>query len=463
MPHELAISPPLREPVVRLAQSVEQAGGQAYLVGGCVRDGQLGLPSNEVDLEVFGLTPTVLENTLSQHFHWNAVGKAFGVYKIRHFPIDVSLPRRERKTGVGHRAFAIEPDPYASLAEAAARRDFTINAILQNPLSGELEDPLEGIQDLKERRLRHCSAQFSEDSLRVLRGMQFIARFNLDPDPETIALCREISWEDLPPERVFEEWKKLLLRGVAIGKGLRFLVQTGWIQYFSELEATVGCPQEPEWHPEGDVFTHTGHCLNAFARQRIGDEWEDLVVGFAVLCHDLGKPEVTAKIEGRIRSRGHPEVGVPIAQSFLERLTRQSKLIDSVLPLVREHHRPLELFRHHASDAAIRRLAQRVHRIDRLVRVAQADREGRPPLPGTPFPEGSWLLEKSHQLSVQANAPEPIIQGRHLIERGFSPSPRFKPILDACFEAQLDGQFQSLAEGEIFLDQYLKDQALKPE
>jgi len=293
MPEELPTSPDLRKPVIQLAQSVEQAGGQAYLVGGCVRDGLLGLPATEADLEVFGLAPEALESALSQHFQWNAVGKAFGVYKIRHFPIDVSLPRRERKTGVGHRAFEIEPDPHASLPEAAARRDFTLNAILQNPLTGDLVDPLSGIRDLKERRLRHCSTQFSEDSLRVLRGMQFIARFNLDPDPETITLCRGIPWEDLPPERVFEEWKKLLLRGVAIGKGLHFLVQTGWIQYFPELEATVECPQEPEWHPEGDVFIHTGHCLNAFARHRIGDAWEDLVVGFAVLCHDLGKPQVT--------------------------------------------------------------------------------------------------------------------------------------------------------------------------
>lgn len=463
MDFKTPLSTSLQTPVLRLSESIAEAGGRPYLVGGCVRDGLLGLSSEEVDLEVFGLEPEALEAALSRDFSWNAVGKAFGVYKISHHPIDVSLPRRERKIGTGHRGFEIEPDPHASLPEAAARRDFTINAILQDPLTGQLEDPLHGRHDLEARLLRHCSNQFSEDPLRVLRGMQFIARFNLEPHPETIQLCRSITWEDLPPERVFEEWKKLLLQGVAIGKGLQFLVATGWIQYFPELEAMVDCPQEPEWHPEGDVFTHTGHCLDAFARHRIGDEWEDLVVGLAVLCHDIGKPEVTETLEGRIRSRGHPEAGEALAREFLQRLTRRQKLMEAVLPLIREHHRPLDLYRHQASDSAIRRLAQRVHRIDRLVRVAKADREGRPPLPGTPFPEGSWLLEKANQLAVQANAPVPLIQGRHLIHRGFTPSPQFKPILDACFEAQLDGTFQTVEEGEAFLDRYLEANNLKPE
>jgi len=337
--------------------------------------------------------------------------------------------------------------------EAASRRDFTINAISIDPLTDELLDPYNGAIDLKARRLRHVSDAFSEDPLRVLRGMQFVARFNLEAAPETIALCRELSPEHLPSERLWEEWKKLILKGAHPSKGLLFLQACNWLQYFPEIEALVGCEQDPEWHPEGDVWTHTCHCLDAYARHRIGDAWEDLIVGLAVLCHDMGKAVSSFVDEktGRIRSPRHDVDGVPIARAFLERLTRQKKIFEEVLPLVEQHMRPLALYRDGAGDTAIRRLAARVKRVDRLTRVAFADKLGRPPIVVDDFPEGDWLLKKATELAIEDSAPKPILLGRHLVELGIKPGPNFGKILDRAYEAQIEGEFTDEASARSYL------------
>jgi tRNA nucleotidyltransferase (CCA-adding enzyme) len=261
---------------------------------------------------------------------------------------------------------------------------------------------------------------------------------------------------DLPPERIFDEWKKLILKGNYIGKGLNFLKSTNWLRFFTELMALDGCEQEPEWHPEGDVWTHTLHCMDAFARERIGDQWEDLVVGFAVLCHDFGKP-LTTKIgeDGRIRSPMHEPKGEEPTRSFLSRLSNQVDLHEQVVPLVRRHLTPRTFYKDKAGDGAIRRLASKVKRIDRLVRVAAADIAGRPPRKDE-FPEGPWLLERAEGLKVKDSEPKPIILGRHLIERGLRPGPHFSPILEKCFEAQLDGEFKDTQIGLNYLNSILE-------
>ncbi|TVP76346.1 MAG: HD domain-containing protein, partial [Puniceicoccaceae bacterium] len=363
------------------------AGGRALLVGGCVRDGLLGIPAKDIDMEVYGLHANAVEAALKPHFRLDTVGRAFGVLILKGHAIDLALPRRESRIGPKHTDFKVEGDPTMSPHEAAARRDFTINAISCDPLTGEILDPYHGVADLQARCLRHVSAAFSEDPLRVLRGMQFIARFGLEAAPETVELCRALSPEHLPMERLWEEWKKLLLKGRTIASGLYFLKDCGWLRHFPELEALDGCAQDPKWHPEGDVWQHTGHCLDAYAAHRIGDEWEDLIVGLAVLCHDMGKPDTTYTDEdGRIRSPRHDILGVPVAKRFLERLTRQKKIFADVLPLVEQHMRPLALYRDGAGDSAIRRLAARVKRSARLVRGAHAYKNGRPPLPADDYP-----------------------------------------------------------------------------
>ena len=262
--------------------------------------------------------------------------------------------------------------------------------------------------------------------------------------------------EGLAAERIFEEWEKLILRGRTPSRGLGFLHECGWIRHFPELEALAGCPQDEEWHPEGDVWTHTLWVMDAFANERIDDEWEDLVVGFACLCHDLGKPHTTTfDDDGRIRTLGHEKSGVEPTRNLLGRMTNQATLIEAVESLVTRHMRPTDLFKSEASDAAVRRLARRVGRIDRLVRVARADQQGRAGDRSAEFPAGDWLLERAASLDVVDSGPKPIVKGRHLIEFGLDPGPHFGPILDACFEAQLDGVFSALEDGRDFAERLI--------
>ena len=424
-----------------IANEVKAMGGKAYCVGGSVRDAIWEIPAKDVDVEIYGIDAAKIDGLLSKKFHVEIVGKSFGVWILKGYNIDVSMPRTERKTGLGHKAFEIVGDPHLSPKDACARRDFTINAILYDILDGEIIDPFNGQSDMQNKVLRHTSERFAEDPLRVLRAMQFAARFNLDIAPETLALCASIEMEALPAERIFEEWKKLLLKGCGISRGMFFLRDCGWVKYFPELAAMADCPQDPRWHPEGDVYRHTSYCLDAFAKERTGDDREDLIVGLAVLCHDMGKPLTTTHDEKGIHSYAHDIVGVKVARKFLERLTREKSLIEAVLPLVERHMAILDLWRNKAGDNAIRRLAAKVGRLDRLVRVDSADRKGRPPIIPEVSPQGEWLLERAEKLAIKDSAPKPIIMGRDLLEIGLSPSVRFGEILKQVYEAQLDGEF----------------------
>jgi tRNA nucleotidyltransferase (CCA-adding enzyme) len=461
MPEKLEAVPlteELASAVASLAQRVREAGGRALLVGGCVRDALLGQTAKDADVEVFGLAPERLEALVASVFPVVAVGRSFGVLKARGLDLDVALPRRERRTGPRHTDFAVDADPLMSFHDAAARRDFTVNAILWDPLTHELIDPFNGAGDLRAKILRHTTARFSEDPLRVLRAMQFCARFELTVAPETIALCATLTMADVSPERVFEEWQKLLVKGKKPSLGLKFLRACGWVMYFPELAALIGCAQDPQWHPEGDVWSHTLHCLDAFAARRTDDAWEDLVVGLAVLCHDFGKPATTThEADGHIRSLGHEAAGEAPTRAFLARMTQHKELIESILPLVLSHMRPRELMLAKSGDSAVRRLARKVGRIDRLARLDEADRWGRPPLTPTDPGGGAWLLQRAAALEVTKEGPAPIILGRHLVAAGLKPGPRFKEILGACFEAQLDGKFTDVVGGEKFLRGLLKN------
>jgi tRNA nucleotidyltransferase (CCA-adding enzyme) len=442
--------------VRELARAVQQRGGRAWLVGGGVRDALLGLERKDFDLEVFGLEPAALEEVLRREHAVVDVGRSFGVLKLKGLPVDVALPRRETKVARGHRGFAIDADPHLDLKTAAERRDLTINAIYEDPLTGEVADPIGGREDLHARRLRHCSPRFAEDPLRLLRVMQFAARFEFDVAPETIELCRRLDLAELPRERIEEEWRKLLLVGRKPSLGLRFLRDADALRAFPELATLIGCPQNPQWHPEGDVWVHTGHCLDHFARERTGDE-SDWIVGLAILCHDLGKPPTTKLEDGVLRSLGHSEAGVAPARALLARITAETDVVESVVALVLHHLKPHELFTAKAGDAAIRRLATKVN-VRLLVRMARHDHLGRPPLPDDGFPAGRWLLERAEALAAADAAPRPIVQGRHLIELGHAPGPRFKLLLDQCYEAQLDGKFADVEGGLAWLRKLLASQ-----
>lgn len=444
--------------IIKLAQVVKENGGRALLVGGCVRDFLLGIEPKDFDVEVYGIEPNKLREILDRFGKVDAVGEAFTVYKIGH-DLDVSLPRRERKTGRGHRGFTIEGDPQMSYEEACRRRDFTINAILQDPLTGEIIDPFDGRADIERKLIRVVAPEtFVEDSLRVLRAAQFAARFECLIEPKTVELCRSIDLSDLPKERVWGEFEKLLLKARKPAIGLRWFYELKIAEkLFPELQALVGVPQQPEWHPEGDLDVHTLLVVDV-ARTLIDDlpYPKQVAVMLGALCHDFGKPTTTKFIDGAWRSHGHDEAGVAPTLSFLDRLgvfTLDGYDVRSqVVELVRNHLRPGEFYRNrdNLGDGAFRRLAGKVEP-DLLYRVAKADSLGRnaawlPPEKHKTAEAQEWFIERARDLKVEQKAPEKILMGRHLKELGLEPSPRFNEILAAVYEMQLDGRITDLAE-----------------
>jgi tRNA nucleotidyltransferase (CCA-adding enzyme) len=416
----------------------------------------MGRQPKDWDLEVYGIDPARLRQVLDRFGEVNVVGEAFTVYKLGP-QLDVSIPRRERKSGRGHRAFVIEGDPSMTIEEATRRRDFTINAILQDPLTDEIVDPCHGRDDLAARMLRAVSPEtFTEDSLRVLRAAQFAARFEFEIEPETVALCQSIALDDLPAERIWGEMEKLLMRADRPSIGLAWLRKLNAVQQlFPALEALIDVPQEPEWHPEGDVWIHT-----LLTTDRARESMDDLdyprqvTVMLAALCHDFGKPATTAFIDGRIRSREHEEGGVEPTIRFLDQLNVHTMdgydVRAQVIALVRDHLKPGEFYkrRDQVGDGAFRRLARKCE-LDLLYRVAKADSLGR----NAPWvarenwfdaEAQEWFIAHARELEVTTQAPAPILLGRHLLDLGLQPGPRVGEITRAVYEMQLDGRVMTL-------------------
>jgi tRNA nucleotidyltransferase (CCA-adding enzyme) len=457
---------PLPSDLRAMLEAVRRTG-RPRIVGGGVRDWLLGLESKDFDVEVAGIDFESLHRALAPFGATDVVGRSFGVIKVRSAATgaeyDFSLPRRESKTGSGHRGFAVEPDPTLSDAEAAARRDFTVNAISYDPFAATLIDPLGGQADLAARVLRHSSAAFGDDPLRVLRAFQLAARFDFALAPETAELCRSIAdaYAELPVERVWGEWDKWALKSAKPSRGLEVLEQTGWLRHFPEIAAMRGTPQEPEWHPEGDVFTHTQFCLDALV---VLDGWREAEparrrrLTLAVLAHDFGKPSTTARAERRgvmrWTSPGHEGAGGPLAETFLRRIGAPLELRVPVTALVVHH---LVHHRGHNSGYSaeqVRRLARKIApaTLEELALVMTADSNGRPPLES---PDTLVLIARmrarAHELALANAAPRPLLQGRHLVALGRQPGPGFKPTLDAAFEAQLSGAFADEAGAVAWL------------
>lgn len=453
--------PLLPQPLLTIAADVNAAGGQAYLVGGWVRDYLMGSPSGDYDIEVYGLALDPLLAILKKHGKPNLVGKAFGVITmtLRDGSIyDIAFPRTEKKVGDGHRGFDVTPDPTLDFATASSRRDFTVNAMGLRLPDLTLVDCHGGRADLEARLLRHVSPAFSEDPLRALRAVQFAARFGFDIHPATQALCAAQPLEELPRERLFAEFRKLMLRAARPSIGFEWLRRMDMLRYFPELAALVGVPQEPEWHPEGDVWTHTMMVVDQAARLRSGcaTEGDALALMFGALCHDLGKPSTTVYKDGRWRSPAHEGRGDKPTRAFLARLTNETGLVEEVTGYVREHLKPSQL--HKVRDtlrpAAIRRLALRVD-IEKLVRLARADHLGRTTeeaLAGR-FPAGDWLLEESRNLDVLAQKPVPFLTGKYLLSLGLKPGPELGKIIAESFELQLEGELADRAAAEAWARQ----------
>ncbi|MFV0389722.1 MAG: CCA tRNA nucleotidyltransferase [Pyrinomonadaceae bacterium] len=450
----------MQRDIKSLVEAVDQRGGRAMLVGGCVRDELRGVEAKDFDIEVFGIAAVELRAILEQLGNVNVVGEAFTVYKLGG-NLDVSLPRKDRKTERGHKGFVVEGDPEMSFEDAARRRDFTINAIMKDAKTGEIIDPFGGRADLRARVLRAVDrATFPEDPLRALRAAQFAARFEFAISPETIELCKAVDVSELAAERIWGELEKILLKAEKPSIGLRWLYDLEIVaRIFPELAALKGVPQEPEWHPEGDVDVHTLLVVDE-ARKLIDDLAfaKRVSVMLGALCHDFGKPATTKFLDDRWRSLGHEEAGVAPTESFLNRLNlytlRGFDVRKQVVELVRHHLKPGMFYnvRGEIGDGAFRRLARKVEP-DLLYRVAKADSLGRnaPWVPKENWFDAEpmeWFIKRCRELDVENNPPTPLLGGRHLIEFGLKPSPEFGRILNSVYELQLDGTVTTLVDAK---------------
>lgn len=406
--------------------------GRALIVGGAVRDAMLGLKSKDIDFEVYNVTYEQLDHILQAYGQPNLVGQSFGVIKFRGpdgQEYDFSLPRIDNKAGVKHTDFNVQVSSDLSPAQAAMRRDFTINAISYDPITKEIIDPLNGIQDLQKGILRHTGIAFADDPLRVLRMIQFAGRFGFDVDPNTIKIAQTIAdqFQHLPVERIREEFKKLLLKGKDFKKALRVLNESGWSKHFPALHDLFGVPQEPEWHPEGDVAEHTAYVMNEAAR--IADELklsadEKEILMYAALLHDVGKPSTTKTLMKngveRITSHGHEEAGAPIARQFLESLGESEHKIKKIENLVKYHLAHVHFVTSGSTDSFIKKLADNLFpaKMKELGYLIEADHSGRPPLEKKMPTDAYTLLQRAEALNLHdLNAkPEPPLRGEDVIK-----------------------------------------------
>lgn len=457
----------------RIIRDLTAAGFRAVVVGGSVRDALLGLAPKDFDIEVYGISYDSLAEFLAGLGSVDLVGKSFGVVKLSAAgeTWDFSVPRRDSKTGPGHRDFRATFDANITPRQAASRRDFTVNAMAYDPVAGELLDYFEGQADLRNRVLRATSEAFSEDPLRVLRGMQFACRFDLTLDPATAEMSRAIAHEysTIARERIAEEFMKWAVKSARPGRIAEYLKATGWIVHFSEIAALFDTPQDAEWHPEGDVGTHTMFVLDQAARIAVrdgivGDARATLV--FASLAHDFAKPPTTERREkeGRLRwtSWGHEAAGGPMARRFLERIGIKSAIVDQVVPLVENH------LAHHSigqeiTPRAVRRLAIRLApaSITQLIRVIEADASGRPPLePGLP-PAAARILAAAEAEAVNSRPQPPLILGRHVLPYfNDRPGVHIGEVTHAAYEAQADGSFSTEDEAMQWLQAHMQARGL---
>jgi len=450
----------LSDEVMDVCREIRKHGGTAYIVGGSVRDLLLGSRPKDVDIEAYGILVDNLVNILTTLGKVELVGKQFGVFKLwrNGSEIDVALPRTERKTEKGHRGFDVTSDPFIKPEIASQRRDFTINAMMYDPLENQLFDFHGGRSDLINGRLKHVSPAFAEDPLRVLRGMQFAARFRLAMDAGTADLCRSLLGEAaaLPSSRIWIEWQKWC-HAPYPSCGLKVLEQTGWIDLYPELEAMIDCPQDNRWHPEGDVWVHTLQVVDQAAEiaRRYGwsgDTREKLILG--ALCHDLGKPVCTFSDDhGVIRSPGHSHEGMADSERFLGKIAAPKKHVAAVLPLVREH---MTHMHGDPTPRAVRHLAQRLEptSIELWEALVEADASGRAPAPAS-RPALEWL-KQARETESHTRKPEAIVSGKMLIELKISPGPEMGKILDMAYRAQLDGDFDDLPSAHKWLSAVLK-------
>lgn len=419
-----------------IAEKADKAGGTVYFVGGCVRDEILGIGNKDVDIEVHGVAVTELEKILDSVGERLEFGKSFGIYSLRGLDLDIALPRTERQTGSGHRDFSVTSDPFMGTFEAARRRDFTVNALMKNVLTGEITDHFGGLSDLRSKTIRHIDdSTFSEDALRVLRAAQFAARFGFDIAAETISICRNIDISTLSSERIMLETEKAIMKSECPSvyfEQLRRMGQLGC--WFPELKALIGVPQNREHHLEGDAWTHTMMVLDEAAKKRSTARYP---LGFmmSALCHDLGKAVCTTVSEdGTVHSYRHETEGLPIVQAFLERLTSETKLIKYVLNMTELHMEPNIMARARSKLKKTNKLFDQAIEPFDLIQLAVCDGLGKLPKCSD---TKEFLMQRYERFMEIMD--RPCVMGRDLIEAGLTPSEDFTEILAYAHKLRLAG------------------------
>jgi len=431
-----------------IAKRVSEAGGRAYFVGGYVRDGILGIENKDIDIEVHGIEPAILEGILDSVGTRMAIGESFGIYNIKGYSIDIAMPRKEENRGKGHKDFDICVDPYAGTYNAALRRDFTINAMMQDVLTGEIVDHFGGQEDLKNKIIRHVNGDtFAEDELRVLRAAQFAARFEFDIADETYQLCQNMALENLPQERVMAEMTKALMKANKPSIFFEVLRKMNQLDYwFPELKVLIGTPQNVRFHQEGDVWIHTMMVLDAAAtlRDNVPDK---LAFMLSALCHDLGKPiTTTVDEEGIVHSYNHEIQGLPIVKQFIRRLTGEVKLCKVVVNTVSLHMRPNVLAGNKASISATNRMFDKAMDPIGLIYLAEADFKGmKAPIELPNYTE--YLFDRLE--TYREYMSRPYVQGKDLIEAGLKPSDKFKEYLEVAHKLRVGGVSKKGQLGQV--------------
>ncbi len=439
---------------------VAELQGKGYLtlaVGGYVRDVALArlnsepLASKDIDIEVYGIDFDSLVPLLQPYGKVNLVGESFVSVKVTN-PVtgkllDFSIPRSDLKVDKGHKGFIITGDPTMTVREAAKRRDLTINAMALDPLTGELIDEHGGLNDLRAGILRATDHEtYGEDTLRVLRLMQFAGRFNFVVDPATLELCKQLDLTDQPAERIGEEWIKLLTQAERPSVGLEVARQLGILeQLHPELAVLDKIGQEPEWHPEGNAWDHTKNAVDAAARivREEGLEGNDeLIVLLGTLCSYLGQ---STAIELTDFDQG--EAGTGSARRFLSQLKIINDIVYRVIPIIRE--RFFINYNSDPTDKQIHELARRLVpaniRLWDLVNRSRSNSSGKEFQSKTATYE---IFERARLLGITESPAKPIVQGRDLISHlNMEPGPAFGQILAFLYDAQISGEFTTVEEG----------------
>ncbi|MDO4489671.1 MAG: HD domain-containing protein [Lachnospiraceae bacterium] len=421
----------------RIARLVDQAGGRVFYVGGFVRDLLMKRENKDIDIEVHGVSVEKLEEILKSVGYLTEMGASFGVFGLKGYDLDIAMPRKEEAIGRGHKDFKVDVDPYLGTEKAAIRRDFTMNALMQDVLTGEIVDHFGGVEDLKKGVLRHVNPDtFVEDPLRVLRGAQFAARFDFVIAEDTQQLSSGVDLSTLAPERIMGELEKALLKAQRPSIFFEQMREMGQLSYwFPELEAMMGVPQHQIHHPEGDGWTHTMLVLDVAAELRIQAK-EPLYFMLAALFHDLGKTVCTEEKEGFFHAYGHETEGLPLIKKAVKRITNENALIKYVLNMAELHMRPNRMVADGSSQKAMNHLYDDSICPEDLILLAEADFRGRE---GTRDFTGNRAFLREHFSVFQEMMARPYVMGRDLIQAGLKPDKNFSELLAYAHKLRLAG------------------------